>query len=748
MIYEELYITVDGERLRLDLDSPSGITLNFKSNLFSDLSKITSSFSYTFKLPMTVANRRALGSPEDLRVDGGIGRRKAVCEYRHNGVDLFGPANLYVDSCGEDSYSAVMTWGVVSGFAELKDDDKTLRELDEYADDIARYNDASAAPLPTEYDNASPWLLPYRGWEVYEASAGRVWCTANGNGPISKCTYPVVPIRFIIEKINGTYGTRFNLGSRYLGSEKWDAASGEYADTGDSEYVSRGVVPLVTAGLTDYQLSKYKAVMSGFAISKAVSAVHSLFDGYLFYYALGNKYVKEKVVTFNLTNAWGNDWFAMGTNDDISTPTNWMFYKKSSTIYVEKLIFDGFITVGYKVPTTSDEATALAECRLLFNHFTYERDEESSNGVKYLVKELETVSGVRTGEETRNGTAYYLYTFDFRESSGYGAVEIDDANGIVKQYPLFLIFDPMPEYIQLYSASVTPSGKVSGDVTKGYYTDIFSNLPDVGCLEFMKSLFYVMGAFPKVNANGEVVPMFYKTLKERLAANDCSDWSDKVEAAVDASPEKVAFAISGFGQRNYYLLKNDELEPKTAEPGDDIYEEGKMAILCDSGVLDKEKTVTQLPWHGPLLRVGKPKIGADGSRRDMKYREYDPEKDEWSDCEAEPSIGLIFGGAEGTYDPTADAYAANGNYRMFMRVANPFIGSAYNPSYSYLQEIAYRPYVVTEYIRLDEFDLRDMDYTRPVYLGKYNSHFAVISVQRDGNGRCKCELIKLPNIND
>lgn len=748
MIYEELYIIEGGERLRIDLSSPSGITLNFRSNLFDDLSKITASHSYTFKLPQTVNNRRVLGSPEDVRGNATAGLRKFRCEFRQNGIDLLGPANIYVNAVSSGSYSAVMTWGVAEGFDELKDDDKPLCELGKATDGIARFYDASAAPAPTDYDNASLWLTPYRGWEVYAASKS-VWCVANSSGPVGKCTYPVVPIRAIVERINETYGTRFNLGSRYIGSEQWNADNGEYADNGDSEYISRGVVPLVRAGLTDAQLDKYGLSLESFAISEVQSPDIPVVEGYLFNRTVGTAYQQEKIIKFVRVGSGGDlDWAGSGTYGSISSPANWTFYKKSGGKYVEKMVLDGILTVWYKAPATNDEAEAQADCRLLFNHHTYERDEESANNIKYSVKELANVKGrfvlsYIENQYTSIAETYHMYTFDFRESTGYGPVEIDDANGIAEQYPLFFNIDPMPERIQSGTIHVKPAGRVSDDAAKGYETDVFSNLPDVGCLEFMKSLFYIMGAFPCVGANGDVVPMFYTTLKERHAANDSADWSGKVEGGAGESAESVAFAVGGFSQRNYYLLKNDSIEPETAEPGDDVYEEGKMVVVCESGILGKDKTIVQLPWFGPLLRVGKPKRGGEGSLHDMKYREYDPEDDEWSDCEAEPALGVIFGGAEGD----AATYVANGNYRMFMRVANPFSDIAANPNYSYLQEIVRRPFLVTEYVRLDEFDLRGIDYTRPVYIEKYSSHFAVVSIQRDSDGRCKCELVKLPNIN-
>ena len=49
---------IDGELV--DLDDSTKITLNYKSNLFTDLSKIVSNNSYTIKLPKTVRNNGLL----------------------------------------------------------------------------------------------------------------------------------------------------------------------------------------------------------------------------------------------------------------------------------------------------------------------------------------------------------------------------------------------------------------------------------------------------------------------------------------------------------------------------------------------------------------------------------------------------------------------------------------------------------------------------------------------------------------
>lgn len=40
----------------MDINESTNITLNFRSNIFSDVSKITSNNTYSIKLPLTVNN--------------------------------------------------------------------------------------------------------------------------------------------------------------------------------------------------------------------------------------------------------------------------------------------------------------------------------------------------------------------------------------------------------------------------------------------------------------------------------------------------------------------------------------------------------------------------------------------------------------------------------------------------------------------------------------------------------------------
>ena len=129
MVKEELFIILEGVRKQIDIPSPSGITLNYVSNLFNDLSKINASYTYTFKLPRTANNVRVLELADDVRANSKFTRVKGDAEFLYDGVALFHEANLYVSGVEKESISAVMTWNVNKGLQELEKHDMSLNEL-------------------------------------------------------------------------------------------------------------------------------------------------------------------------------------------------------------------------------------------------------------------------------------------------------------------------------------------------------------------------------------------------------------------------------------------------------------------------------------------------------------------------------------------------------------------------------------------------------------------------------------------
>lgn len=118
---DELYI--DGKKVEL---SDTGISLDYKSNLLTDISKIVSNSSYTIKAPKTTENMRL--------IDGFI-YPSTVGEYPYkahsgvvvrDGVEIIRDATVYLLSVGEE-IEFCLVWGIGSKFDNIKN--KKLTEM-------------------------------------------------------------------------------------------------------------------------------------------------------------------------------------------------------------------------------------------------------------------------------------------------------------------------------------------------------------------------------------------------------------------------------------------------------------------------------------------------------------------------------------------------------------------------------------------------------------------------------------------
>ena len=115
------------------------------------------------------------------------------------------------------------------------------------------------------------------------------------------------------------------------------------------------------------------------------------------------------------------------------------------------------------------------------------------------------------------------------------------------------------------------------------------------------------------------------------------------------------------------------------------------------------------------------------------------ENDEVKTKEAKPCFGMIK-----PFIQYSSPGTPTGIIWMGMEVWNGFPRINNDSSYSYLSKIMENPVIITENLRLNEHDLRILDYSTPVYLSKYCAFFAIVTITRDSKGICKCELLKLP----
>lgn len=117
---------IDGELV--DLDDNTKVTLNIKSNLFTDLSKIVSNNSYTIKLPKTVRNQKVIKHSDLPACSTDYPRKFHLARYFRNGVEII-PKGKAVFMSGSDSFEIALTWGNISLLSDIIEGGKTLNDL-------------------------------------------------------------------------------------------------------------------------------------------------------------------------------------------------------------------------------------------------------------------------------------------------------------------------------------------------------------------------------------------------------------------------------------------------------------------------------------------------------------------------------------------------------------------------------------------------------------------------------------------
>lgn len=683
--------------MRVDLSIPSGITLNFKSNIFGDLSKITCSYTYTFKLPLTANNRRVFDNADDIRSLSNKIRKRLKAVYIQNGIPLFGNANLYIDST-ETSYNAIMTWGVIDGFQKLKDNDISIQKLPLSVKPVFGPCNAKI----DEYRNTSDFVQP-----LY--NAGLTYITETGwkdqYNTYSVFPLPAIPVFRLIQLINTQFGTRFNLGTDY--------AYGE--ETSNHSIISNGVIPCINVDAPN-DTETEKTVLQTYI----------------------GCYLKGPYAGINYV-------MAGPTNESAPTDSRFSLVKDSN----------GF-TIA--IQTRSDAALSFEIDGCIRAKFTHKPNLYDGQGrVEMGAPDSSGITPKLTFYYTNNGTNAvsmasvegkfswdndWCWVFDFCKDRGKERVSVTiPPNAKIfcaieaEANEMLMSWNEVTKILRFYEK--TDPGNIQWDNFENsagqFPIDLMSNLPDISCMNLMKSLFFMMGAFPTINPSGEIVPVFYTALQSNIMSGNVIDWSSRMTTGCAELPDKTTYSISGFGQRNYYLMKNDNADGEGNEDDTDVYADGIGIISVGNEIIDRNKTIIQLPFYAPYIKNKKSPFIATGNTMKFWYFE-----EEVKTKEAKPCFGMIKPLVQKSNgQPTGVVW-------MSMEVWNDFVNINSDPSYSYLAKIMENPIIITEKLLLNEFDLKDLDYSIPIYLSKYGAFFAIVSITRDSKGISKCELLKLP----
>lgn len=183
---ELLYI--DGQLV--DLSEGVNITLSYKSNMLTDLSKIVGNNSYTIKLPKTMRNLSIIGMSDVPSVVSSFPREYHECRYFRNGVEVIPNGKAVLMGVG-DSIEIVITWGGASAFSKIVEEGKKLTDFTEETTWIAWTDVVS----PSSYGTANIMYADMdMGLKTSETKAK---------------LHPSVRVSYILSLIQSVYGVRF-----------------------------------------------------------------------------------------------------------------------------------------------------------------------------------------------------------------------------------------------------------------------------------------------------------------------------------------------------------------------------------------------------------------------------------------------------------------------------------------------------------------------------------------------------------
>lgn len=126
---DELYI--DGTKVDM---GESGVSLEYRSNILTDISKIVSNFSYTIKLPKTKNNLRLIECAHIPSAVSSFPYLPHVGTLLRDGVQIVDGANVVLMSVS-DTIEIALSWGNASGFSKIVEFEGNLDDLDYGVDD-------------------------------------------------------------------------------------------------------------------------------------------------------------------------------------------------------------------------------------------------------------------------------------------------------------------------------------------------------------------------------------------------------------------------------------------------------------------------------------------------------------------------------------------------------------------------------------------------------------------------------------
>lgn len=294
------------------------------------------------------------------------------------------------------------------------------------------------------------------------------------------------------------------------------------------------------------------------------------------------------------------------------------------------------------------------------------------------------------------------------------------------------ICPPVGYYTHFVSADIRLNISVSvfldwDDIVYPTMFPVAPNLPDMSQGDFISALLGREGlfAYADLEEPDTIRLMSADDIVAKLNKSDFVDWSGKVilndSRRVDM-PNGSEFEIEDYAQKNTLDYDND----------DDVKAKTEGVITIENEKLERENEAVSLPFSASDNT-------SENGIECAIIRMFSTSASDRIDY-TEPSPRIL---TQNEYKPEADG--RTGEYvGIFTR--EQYFGGEHGivaTKYKTLQDILRRFRMITVNARLSPVDLRQLDYTRPVYIAQFGSMFAIYSIETGENNVSECKLIQL-----
>lgn len=170
---DAIEIYLDGELV--DVSEDTELTLEIKSNFFTDIGDVECNRTWTLTLPKTVRNMSLTGLACKLGTKAAWVARYHDCEYRKNGIPIITGAKAALTEC-EDGIAMVIYWGIFRAVSKLQEADMKLNELE--SDARLQFNRKNEADTYEQFTERGYGYADYNEQQAGGTMEGWTGCTA------------------------------------------------------------------------------------------------------------------------------------------------------------------------------------------------------------------------------------------------------------------------------------------------------------------------------------------------------------------------------------------------------------------------------------------------------------------------------------------------------------------------------------------------------------------------------------------